>query len=290
MPVDPISFVFVHGAWHGAATWAKIVPFLEADGHNCFTLDLPGAGSLAQMPAAFLRRPLDPAAFATEPSPNGSTTQDMRTAAVIELVRTAARQSSTGKVVLTGHSMGGVTVSAVAEAVPELLQSTVYLTAFLLPPGMPAIAMIQHELMESALVPSLLAADPMAVGALRIDTMSEDEAYGSRLRSAFYGDVPEEEFFSFRSTLHCDEPAQVVVQPSPVTRERFGMLPRHYIRCSQDRAITPEGQDFMVSAMDAAMGSKTTVHQMASSHSPFLSRPRELTSLLASLVDQSSTA
>jgi pimeloyl-ACP methyl ester carboxylesterase len=38
-------------------------------------------------------------------------------------------------VVLVGHSLGGLTVSAVAEAMPERLSAVVYLTAFLPPLG-----------------------------------------------------------------------------------------------------------------------------------------------------------
>ena len=30
MPDISPAFVFVHGAWHGAATWHKLIPLLEA--------------------------------------------------------------------------------------------------------------------------------------------------------------------------------------------------------------------------------------------------------------------
>jgi alpha-beta hydrolase superfamily lysophospholipase len=64
------AFVLVHGAWHGAATWSRVVPRLEARGHVARALDLPGAGTNAKTPASYDRRPLDAAAFASEPSPN----------------------------------------------------------------------------------------------------------------------------------------------------------------------------------------------------------------------------
>lgn len=282
MPEAKPAFVLVHGAWHGARSWDKVVPLLESAGHSAIALDLPGSGALAKLPASFLMKPFDAAAFATEPSPNAGVTQEERTAAAVEAVRKAAATSN-GGVVLVGHSLGGITASAVAEAVPELLRAVVYLTAFMLPPGMPAIAMIQHESMAAALVPGLFMADPADVGALRIHVRNEDPVYGRQLHAAFFGDVEDREYDAFRATLHPDEPAQVALVPSPVTSARFGTVPRHYIHCDGDRAITPAGQALMVQMVDGALGSRTVAHRLSSSHSPFLSRPVELADLLAAV-------
>ncbi|HLY58890.1 MAG TPA: alpha/beta fold hydrolase, partial [Stellaceae bacterium] len=38
------SFVLVHGAWHGKWCWEKLVPLLEAAGHEVLAPDLPGMG------------------------------------------------------------------------------------------------------------------------------------------------------------------------------------------------------------------------------------------------------
>lgn len=276
------AFVFIHGAWHGAATWAKLLPLLEAAGHISIAIDLPGAGAHASVPASHAAKPFDATAFSTEPSPNAAVTQAMRTEAAIAAVQKAATLGN-GKVVLVGHSLGGITISPVAEAVPNLLHSVVYLTAFLLPPGMPAVAMIQHDSMKAALVPGLFMADPVAVGALRIHAGSEDPDYVSRMKAAFFGDVADAEFSDFRKTLHCDEPVQVALQPSAITAERFGTVPRHYIHCGEDRAITPEGQALMVEMTDAAIGGTTVQHRLAASHSPFLSQPQALAELLAKI-------
>lgn len=36
--------VLVHGAWHGAWCWHKLVPLFEAHGHSVLTPDLPPLG------------------------------------------------------------------------------------------------------------------------------------------------------------------------------------------------------------------------------------------------------
>ncbi|MGF7135851.1 pimeloyl-ACP methyl ester carboxylesterase [Paraburkholderia sp. EB58] len=279
MPSQKSSFVFIHGAWHSNRTWDKVMPRLQAAGHACRAIDLPGAGTNARFPKSFYHRPLNPARFATEPSPNRAVTQAQRTEAVVDVVRQMTSEGNS-KIVLVGHSLGGLTVSATAEAVPELLHRTVYLTGFMLPPGMSVVGVHHYEAMATALVPGLLMADPQAVGAQRIDVKSEASDYRAKLREAFYGDVEERELSAFQSSLHCDEPASVAVESSLVTPARYGRVKRHYLCCTEDRAIPLAGQEFMIAAVDEAIGMKTAVHRLEASHSPFLSMPEQLSEVL----------
>ena len=43
--------VLVHGAWHGAWAWKKLVPLLVAEGYPVSTLDLSGLGANAHRQA-----------------------------------------------------------------------------------------------------------------------------------------------------------------------------------------------------------------------------------------------
>ncbi len=272
-------FVLVHGGWHNHSSWNKITPILKAHGFAALTLDLPGAGINAIAPTSLGRRPFDPAAFATEQSPIAGVTQEERTQAVVALVKEAEALSD-GKVVLVGHSAAGMTISAVAERIPNLLLAIVYLAGFMAPNGATLLAMLQHETMSSALAPRLFVGDPAAIGATRIHAGSTDEAYRSLLKAAFYGDAPEYEFAHAASQLHCDESNAGAFATSEITPGRFGAVPRHYIRCTQDRAIPLTGQDHMIATVDGAIGGKTTTHTLESSHSPFLSQPAALSKIL----------
>lgn len=276
------GFVFVHGAWHDHHTWDHVIRDLEARGLRGEALDLPGAGIHAKMPGSYFKRPLDGQAFAREPSPNAGVTQAERTNAVTEAVRAMAERGN-GKAVLVGHSLGGATVSHVAEEIPDLIAAAVYVSAFMLPTGVAPVAMIQDPVMADALVPSLFAAPPPEIGAMRIDFKSDDPAFRERIRQAYCADIGQAEFEAALAHLHCDEPAQVVAVPSPVTRERFGRVPRHYVHCTMDRAVTPAGQKKMIAMTDEAMGGTTTVHTLEASHSPFDSQPGALADILAGL-------
>ena len=279
------AFVLVHGGWHNQSAWDKVRPILEAQGCAVLTLDLPGAGGNTIAPKSLGVRPFDLAAFAAEPSPVAGVTQEERTQAVIKAVKKAASLSD--NVILVGHSAGGMTISAVAEQVPELLVAVVYLAGFMVPSGMSLLAMLPHEAMSSALSPGLFVGDPVAIGATRINPGPSDDTYKALLRASFYADVAEADFARAATQLHCDEPNGGALAPSEITPGRFGTVPRHYIRTTQDRAVPLAGQDHMIAAVDGTIGGTTITHTLESSHSPFLSQPTALSKILLDISAQS---
>ena len=279
MSASGAFFVLIHGGWHNHSAWDKVTSILKANGFAALTLDLPGAGVNAIVPVSLRRSPFDAAAFEAERSPVAGVTQTQRTQAVVALVKQAASLSD-GKVILVGHSAGGMTISAVAEQVPELLRAVVYVAGFMVPNGMPLLGMLQHETMSSAQSLGLFVGDSVAIGATRINPGSTDEAYRSLLKASFYGDVSESDFVQTVSQLHCDESNAVALAPSEITAERFGRVPRHYIRTTQDRAVPLIGQDHMIATVDFVIGGKTITHTLESSHSPFLSQPGNLSKIL----------
>ncbi len=276
------AFVLVHGSFHSGATWHKLIPFLRMRGHVARALDLPGAGVNAKSPASYARRPLDAAAFASEPSPNAEVTQDDRTRAVIAVIEETTRQTA-APIVLVGHSLAGLTVTAVAETIPEQLHAILYIGAYMLPPGMWVGDMRQHATMRGTLVPEIQKANANEVGAARIDWRSTDAAYLEQLRLCFCGDVDAADFAVELAHMHCDEPTLPGRTPSAMTAQRFGRVTRHYVRTLQDRAIPIAAQDFMISAVDAAMGTRTITHTFATSHAPHLSQPDSLAETLSAV-------
>jgi len=85
------TFVFVHGACHGGWCWEKLTPLLRAMGHTTHAPDLPGLGK--------------------DHTPPASVT-------LADNVDKIARKLDTidEPVILVGHSLGGVTISQLAEA------------------------------------------------------------------------------------------------------------------------------------------------------------------------------
>jgi pimeloyl-ACP methyl ester carboxylesterase len=189
-----------------------------------------------------------------------------------------------GPVILVGHSSGGATLSAVAEAEPSLVRRLVYLTAFV-PVRFPTVIQyLQQPEFAASEVPPLFVADPAVTGAARINHDSADAAYVARAKSAFYHDVDDATFRTVARLLTPDEPIQAYTTPVNATAARWGRLPRSFIRCTGDRAIPIAVQDAMIAEADAfTPGNRFTQLTLDTSHSPFLSAPAALVSALLSL-------
>jgi pimeloyl-ACP methyl ester carboxylesterase len=232
------TYILIHGAAHGGWCWHKVVPLLEAAGHKVIAPDLLGLGAdLTPVAEITLQHWVD------------------QVAALVE--------AQSEPVVLVGHSRGGLIVSEVAERLPERIVRTVYLTAFLLADGQTLGDVAASD--ETSMIPPNLVIDEAegvwlikpeaAVEGFFADCSSEDLAYTfPRLRP---------------------EPLFSLSTPIRVTGERFGRVPRTYIECLQDRAITIECQRRM-----QAVWPCSRILTLDTAHSPFMSAPRALTDAL----------
>ncbi|MFY8085828.1 MAG: alpha/beta fold hydrolase, partial [Rubrivivax sp.] len=106
------DFLLVHGAWHGAWCWRRLVPLLAQAGHRVHAVTLTGVGERAHL--------LSPAI-------------DLETH--ITDVMAAMDAEEMDHVVLVVHSYAGMLGTAVADRRPGRLQHLVYLDAVLPKPG-----------------------------------------------------------------------------------------------------------------------------------------------------------
>ena len=104
------TFVMVHGAWHGAWCWYKLVPLLQSAGHTVIAPDLPSLGM--------------------DRTPLSQVSLDTWVEHICHVVDTASEP-----VVLVGHSRGGIIISEVAERRSDKIALLVYLAAYLLRDG-----------------------------------------------------------------------------------------------------------------------------------------------------------
>jgi pimeloyl-ACP methyl ester carboxylesterase len=235
------TYVLIHGAWHGSWCWDKVVPLLEKEGHNVITPDLPGHGNdKSPIPEISLQ------AYANR---------------VCEVV-----DAQSEAVILVGHSMGGIVITQAAEYRPEKIKKLVFLAAFLLKSGEFLLQYAEPDT-DSLVLPNLI--------------MAGDESYSTwkedALKEALYGDCSEDDVTRAKSLLvpQASAPLETPVNTTP---HNFGRLPRVYITCNRDRAISPSIQEKMYNNLPCE-----NVINMDTSHSPFLSAPEELVGHLISL-------
>jgi hypothetical protein len=68
---------------------------------------------------------------------------------------------------------------------------------------------------------------------------------------------------------------QPFLAPAQLTDERFGQVPKYYIRAGIDKVLSPELQDEMLNSWEVKK-----VFTMGSGHFPLTSMPSELVSVL----------
>ena len=235
------TYVLIHGAWHGAWCWKKIIPLLEKEGHKVVAPDLPGHG------------------------------EDKRPIAEITLQAYADRvcqilDEQSDPVILVGHSMGGAVITQTAEYRADKIKKLVYVTGFLLKNGE---FLLQHAEpdTEALVLPNLI--------------MSEDQSYATvkeeALKEIFYADCSDEDVAFAKSQL-VPQAAAPLATPVSTTEENFGRVPRVYISCSLDKAISPSVQEQLYKALPCEK-----VISLDTSHSPFFSAPEELAKGLLSI-------
>ena len=274
------AFVLAHGSWHGAWCWGLVEPRLNLAGYLTIPIDFPGHGLNAVVPKSFQSRPLDPEAFATEPSHFGPIGVDQFADTVIAAAD-RARAMGAERVFAVGHSMGGVPITFAAARAPEKFTGLVYLAALAPAPGKPAGAYLglEEQQKESKLGP-IVAADPAVVGALRIDPRSEDEAIRKAGKEALAADVDDDLWATAMHLFTPDAPVSMYGEMAEFAPGYEG-LKRTFIRCNQDRTLVNSTCDAIVADMNAAWpSSPTPLIDLEASHEAMFSRPEALADLL----------
>jgi Predicted hydrolases or acyltransferases (alpha/beta hydrolase superfamily) len=232
------TYVLVHGAWQAPYVWDAVQTDLVNKGNKVIIVELPGHGS--------------------DHSLTHTLTLDVYANKVIEAITPIEE-----KVILVGHSMGGMVVSQVAERIPDKISKLVYIGAFL-PKNGQALTDLAFSDPDSHLGPNLIeSADHL--------TLDVNEA---ELINLFIADGSEAAKQSVRENYRA-EPAIPLTNQAVLTTEKFGSVDKVYIKTLQDVVISTGLQDRMIK--DAGI---KTVYEVNTSHSPFLSQPTVISTLL----------
>jgi len=204
------TFVLIHGAWHGAWCWERVVPLLRAAGHTVVAPDLPGHGADATpwwrvTLGAYARR-----------------------------CREAAREAG-GRAIAVGHSMGGIVISDAAAREPGLFAGLIYLCAFVPEPGESLMALGRRDrdgrapsAMRRGLTRSTI--DPERGPAVFYNTCPSDVAAAATRRLCaqpnlplFQGASAPREPLPPRAYIECSEDRAISLAHQRWMRERAGI-------------------------------------------------------------------
>jgi pimeloyl-ACP methyl ester carboxylesterase len=178
------TFVLVHGAWFGGWCWQKVIPFLEAAGHEVFA---PTYTGLAER--------------ASELSPEvGLDTHIQDIVGLLE-------EKNLHGVILVGHSYGAMVITGVVDQVPERIAHLVYLDTFV-PRDGESMANI------SSIVVSILRKKARAHGdGWRVDSQGTYGITTEPDRSWVRSKVTPQSLKTFEQPLHLKNPGIVSAKP-----------------------------------------------------------------------------
>ncbi len=228
------TYLLIHGGWHGAWCWDKVTPLLEAAGHTVIAPDLPGHGN--------------------DKTPIKDVTLDLYAQATVDFAAQAEEP-----VIVVGHSMTGLSNSQAVEMAPEKFKAQVFMAAFLLPSGKCLLDQAQPDV-ENLVLRNLTFSEDRSRMEFNLDAVDE----------ALYGECSAEDVARAKTLLHAQASAPFGT-PVQLSEARWGRVPRYYVTCLRDQAITPKSQKAMYTANPCK-----EVFTIDTDHSPFLSRPEEL--------------
>lgn len=161
--------------------------------------------------------------------------------------------------ILVGHSYGGAVITGAANHAAHV-KGLVYITAFGLDAG------------ES--LASLSKQGPPAPGSAAVE--ADENGYLWINREKFHGvfaaDVTEDEAYVMAAV---QKPLSISGFTGEERTPAWKSMPSWYLVCTEDHMIPPPAQEFMAKRMGA------TVRSVASSHSPFMSKPQAVADIIA---------
>ncbi len=233
------TFVIVPGAWSAPYAWDNVKASLEKSGNKVIVVQLPGHGS--------------------DQTPPQNLTMDVYRDRVITTI-----DSIGGKVILVGHSLGGVVISDVAEEIPSKIERLVYVAAFVPLSGQSLLGLASTD------TTSVLGANlrPSA------DNLTVDIVH-DQIVNGFIQDGTTDEQNLLLANYRV-EPAIPLTNNITLTAANYGSVPKVYIKTLLDHAVTPTLQTRMLAATPGFLA----VYQVNTGHCPFLVKPDSTAALL----------
>jgi len=242
-------FILVHGACHGAWSWYKLNTLLTSAGHRVTALDLSASG-------------VNPIRF-----------QDVHTFAKYSqpLMDLMASLPPEEKVILVGHSLGGVNLALAMDAFPEKVLVAVFLTAFMPDSSSPPSHVLNMYLKRVPLenfVDTQFSCDPAAENPLT------SMFFGPKfLSEKLYQLSPLEDLTLAKTLIRISSMFVEDLSKAPnFSAKRYGSVSRVFIVCTEDQGIPEHFQRWMI---DNYPVNEVKVIE-GSDHMPMLSKPREL--------------
>jgi len=234
------NYLLIHGSWHGAWCWHKVAPRLENEGHCVTAPDLPGRINMPGRPILI-----------------GLPTMIK---SVVNILSTKE------KTTLVVHSRYGVLASQLAENYPDRIERIIYLASYMLPNGKRAAEYFRRD--KNSYLTSYVKICKSGMW-----DYLDPEIY----KEGLYHDCNDDDNMLGKLLLG-KEPLRPAIAKIQLSENRYGTIPKAYIRLTQDRAVSLSLQDRLINETPV-----DRVESIDASHSAYFSKPDELTQTILKL-------
>lgn len=239
------TLVFVPGAWHGPEVWNKVSSELEAQQYRCVRVALPS--TLSDPSATF-----------------GDDVNAVRDAIVAETTRGC-------DVVVVEHSYGGQVGNSAVRGLARKTQDASSSSAKGASGHVVGIAMMATGFTITGLsFIDGLGGKPPPTWAVDADTGFAEIVVDAR--QMLYHDLPPEEGARWVSSLR-KQALKALMEGGEHAYSGWRDVPVWYLATTDDQALPVQAQRAFVQGAKEA-GADVTLREVASSHSPMLSRPK----------------
>ncbi|CAI9110087.1 OLC1v1010053C3 [Oldenlandia corymbosa var. corymbosa] len=251
--------VLVHGACHGAWCWFKLKPLLESAGHRVTAMDLSASGINPKQIEEVL-------------------TFEEYSLPLLEFMASLPVRE---KVILVGHSLGGINIALASDKYPDKVRLAVFLTAFM-PDSVHAPSYPLDQYVERMPADNFMDTEFKSCGSPEkpLTTMFfGPQFFASKLyQNASTQDLELVKFLARPSSLFLEDLSKV----KPLSKEGYGSVKRAYIICAEDKAIPKHIQSLLIETVGVSM-----VKELEDSdHMPMLSKTQQLCHTLEVIADQ----
>ncbi|MFH7016761.1 alpha/beta fold hydrolase [Flavobacterium sp. FlaQc-47] len=170
------------------------------------------------------------------------------------------------QVILVGHSKNGIMISQAAEYRSEKIEKLIYLAAYLIPNGKTQSEYSVQDI-DGVLKPYVTRYPELNAHTLQTEIYKE----------GLYHDC-EDGITQLAKLLLSHEPVATGITPLELSEQKYGSVRRFYIECTDDKAVTPFIQKKMYTETICEK-----VYSLPTSHSPFFSKPEELSALFCEI-------
>ncbi|XP_034689731.1 methylesterase 10-like [Vitis riparia] len=252
-------FVLVHGACHGAWCWYKLVPLLKSFGHRVTALDLGASGVNPKR--------LDELASVYD--------------YVQPLMEFVASLPQDEKVVLVGHSYGGLAISLAIESFPEKILVGVFVSAYMPNYISPPVTLAEEFFINRSKPESLL--DTQLSFGQGLESPPTALTFGpDHLSVALYQNCQPEDLELAKSLIR---PHGLFLEDyakeSLLSKEKFGSVDRVYVVLEEDEIM----KDFQQWVIDNSPP-KEVKFIAGADHMGMMSKPKELCLCFQEIVQQ----